>query len=121
MTILYIILGIAASILLARIFKSNTIFWICLSVMLLGFSIGSCASTPSVVKKNKCAVYSTSIQTPSCSVAFPVGNEEGVGTFDETKSVSQMYYYQLGTLKNVQLDSPLSSHNRGKPHIWDSS
>lgn len=105
----------------AKLEKSNKLFWMLIVSMLIGYAAAGILSYTEDDNRKQCFISTdNSTQTPTCS--FQALLAEGDGTFIEIKSVGQRNAAYIELLHEVQIPAFAHPFNMRNPtFIYDTS
>ncbi len=120
--ILLLVAAVSACTIIAKLEKSNRLFWMLLVSMLVGYTASGILSyVQNHDDRTQCCIsVDNSTQTPTCS--FQAMLAEGDGTFIEIKSVGQRNATYINTLYDKKI--PVAAHPtdmQNLPFIYDTS
>lgn len=119
--VILVALAVLVCIAIARLEKSNKMFWMLLVSMLTGYAAAGVLSVIHKYEDKKQCVISVdnSTQTPTCS--FQVLPAEGDGTLIEIKSVGKSNIYAFNAYTPNTCNNTLTVNMQNQPFVHDTS
>lgn len=123
--IMLLIVGAIVCVTIARVNKSNKLFWACFLSMLAGFVGRAATSNAHVVNETKKCIVKKDLAnnpmlTSTCSMQVAPAIEEGEDTLAETKSTGKDYQVIIyNTVAGHTSSKAIMS--RDQPFVYDTS
>lgn len=121
MHVILLLIAIAVCLGIAKVEKSNKMFWLLLISMLVGYAMAGILSYIDPQDDQQQCVISIDNPTQTSTCSFQALPVEGDDTFTEIKSVGQGEFYTMNTLISKISSRAITTNVRDQPFIYDTS